>query len=121
MSDLGDEVNNGNGNGRDHVTFKFGPASADFRGRHLPNLMRFLILVGLVMILVAIYLNWREGTREHESMLKTLTSYTAAIQALESSQRDASAEASYMMTQTPEQLRGFNLSMPDSLRRRIRQ
>lgn len=86
-----------------------GGFEASFRGRHLPNLFRFLIFLFLVLIFIFGYLFWQTSHDEHSSLKLTLERLIIAQE-----------ENTYVQTLTAEKREALNLLMPDSLRRRTR-
>ena len=97
-------------NGRDEVRFRApGGFEAQFRGRYLPNLLRFVIFLLLALLFVLGYQANNEMKIEHSAL-------KAAIE----QQVEVQREATYILTLTQPQREALNLTMPDSLRKRIR-
>lgn len=86
-----------------------GGFEAKFRGRHLPNLIRFMIFLALALILVLGYRFQLDSRDEHASLKGAIDS-----------QREAQQEMTYILTLKQEAREALNLSMPDSLRKRMR-
>lgn len=96
-------------NGEDSVTLRGLGFFAQFRGRHLPNLLRFLIFLCLAIILILGAIFERETSAEH-----------GALKAAINDQADTQREMTYILTLPQERREALNLAMPDSLRKRIR-
>lgn len=82
---------------------------ARFEGKHVSNLLRFLIFVLLTLLLVLGYLFAQENKGEHAAMKNALDAQTLAI-----------TEQTYVLTLSQPQREALNLAMPDSLRKRMR-
>jgi len=93
----------------DTVRLRAGGVEAEFRGRHLPNLIRFLIFLLLALLFALVYQGIQSSQNEH-----------AGLKAAIAEQTDAQREQTYVLTLTQAQREALNLSMPDSLRRRLR-
>src|SRR3990167_3419265 len=94
----------------DSVTFKApGGFEAAFRGRHLPNLLRFVIFLLLALLFVLGYQFSRDSKTEHEGL-------KSAIDA----QAEAQRETTFIMTLSQAERETLKLTMPDSLRKRLR-
>ena len=98
-----------NSNGLDSVKFHLGPAGAEFRGKHLPNLLRFVIFILLALLFVLGYQFSRDSKLEHEAL-------KSAIDA----QAEAQRETTFIMTLSQAERETLKLTMPDSLRKRLR-
>lgn len=101
---------NNNSNKEDVVSVKApGGFEATFRGRYLPNLLRFMVFLALALILVLGY-RFQIDSREEHYALRT------AIEA----QTSAQIETTYVLTLKQEAREALNLAIPDSLRKRTR-
>ena len=102
--------NGGGSNWRDSVILK-GPGGfgAEFRGKHVPNLLRFLIFLLLALLFALGYQAAMENRKEHEAL-------KGAIEIQAESQR----EITYILTLPPADREALKLTMPDSLRKRMR-
>lgn len=91
------------------VSLKAMGAEANYKGHNLASFFRFLITVGIVVLVLLGLQEKQESSKEHAELKATLNQHTEAQQ-----------ETTYVLTLSQFEKDKLNLVMPDSLRRKIR-